>query len=76
MTAMCDVAFLLLTFFILHLLQNQINFRILFMPIFTIFNYYQALPETDFSNLLVAEGKSSGFSCRVWKAHLKFAWKH
>jgi len=54
MTAMCDVAFLLLTFFILSAkpkVQDPIHADI---PASTTI---QALPETDFSSLLVAEGK-------------------
>ncbi|WP_214072005.1 biopolymer transporter ExbD [Mucilaginibacter sp. dw_454] len=54
MTAMCDVAFLLLTFFILSAkpkVQDPIHADI---PASTTI---QALPEVDFSSLLVAEGK-------------------
>lgn len=54
MTAMCDVAFLLLTFFILSAkpkVQDPVHADI---PASTTI---QALPETDFSSLLVAEGK-------------------
>jgi biopolymer transport protein ExbD len=54
MTAMCDVAFLLLTFFILSAkpkVQDPIHADI---PASTTI---QALPETDFSSLLVAQGK-------------------
>jgi biopolymer transport protein ExbD len=54
MTAMCDVAFLLLTFFILSAkpkVQDPIHADI---PASTTI---QALPENDFSSLLVAQGK-------------------
>jgi biopolymer transport protein ExbD len=54
MTAMCDVAFLLLTFFILSAkpkVQDPVHADI---PASTTI---QALPETDFSSLLVAQGK-------------------
>jgi biopolymer transport protein ExbD len=54
MTAMCDVAFLLLTFFILSAkpkTQDPVHADI---PASTTI---QALPESDFSSLLVAEGK-------------------
>lgn len=54
MTAMCDVAFLLLTFFILSAkpkVQDPVHADI---PASTTI---QALPENDFSSLLVAEGK-------------------
>jgi biopolymer transport protein ExbD len=54
MTAMCDVAFLLLTFFILSAkpkTQDPVHADI---PASTAI---QALPENDFSTLLVAQGK-------------------
>jgi biopolymer transport protein ExbD len=54
MTAMCDVAFLLLTFFILSAkpkTQDPVHADI---PASTTI---QALPENDFSSLLVAQGK-------------------
>ncbi|GAA4097607.1 ExbD/TolR family protein [Mucilaginibacter panaciglaebae] len=54
MTAMCDVAFLLLTFFILSAkpkVQDPIHADI---PASTTI---EALPESDFSSLLVAQGK-------------------
>jgi biopolymer transport protein ExbD len=54
MTAMCDVAFLLLTFFILSAkpkVQDPVHADI---PASTTI---QALPENDFSSLLVAQGK-------------------
>jgi len=54
MTAMCDVAFLLLTFFILSAkpkVQDPLHADI---PASTTI---QALPETDFSSLLVSQGK-------------------